>query len=714
MEVRDQYGARLTSATDGITLAIGTNPGNGTLGGTASAAAVNGVATFADLTINNTGTGYTLTASASGLTGATSTPFDITAAPPVATSLAFTAQPSSALTDAAITPAVQVEIRDQFGVRMTGATNSITMAIGTNPGSGTLSGTTPVAAVNGVASFADLSINHAGTGYTLVASASGLPDATSNAFNITAAPVATTLNYKVQPSNTLTGAAITPAVEVEILDQFGARLTSATNSVTLAIDANPGSGTLGGTTTVAAVSGVATFANLSINNAGTGYTLAASASGLTGATSAAFNITPAPPSASQSTVQAAPTGLTASSGGSASTITVTAKDANGNAVSGATVVLAATGTGNTLTQPSGATDGSGVATGTLSSTVAESKTVSATIAGVAITQTATVTVSAGPADAAQSTVTALPASIQAGGGSSTITVTVKDAFGNPRTGSTVVLAASGTGNSLTQPGGTTNGSGVATGSLSSTVAETKTVSATADGTALSQTAPVTVTSPPPGITHTLLTAGTVLTNQNVYTTAAIAPAPNTLVTLVLLSHRATATISPTVSGGGLTWTLVTSVDFDTLSLPHRRLSIYRAMSATPGSGPISFSFTNQVSNLEWIVSQWSGVETSGVNGAGAIGQLGSARADAINGLSVGLGPLGGAANVVLGAFGVNAQVVAVTPGAGFTEISEQPANEGTRGDLQAQWAVNQSTSSASWPNLKGGALAVELKAATGP
>jgi len=39
------------------------------------------------------------------------------------------------------------------------------------------------------------------------------------------------------------------------------------------------------------VNGVATFSNLSINKAGTGYTLSATSSGLTGATSNAFNIT---------------------------------------------------------------------------------------------------------------------------------------------------------------------------------------------------------------------------------------------------------------------------------------------------------------------------------------------------------------------------------------------------------------------------------------
>src|SRR3989441_5001649 len=155
-----------------------------------------------------------------------------------------------------------------------------------------------------------------------------------------------------------------------------------------------------------------------------------------------------------------------------------------NLISGATVVLAATGSGNTLTQPAGPTNGSGVATGTLSSTAAGTKTVSATISGVAITQTASVTVTAGPVSASQSSVTASPTSITAGSGTSTITVTARDASGNLISGATVVLAATGSGNTLTQPAGPTNGSGVATGTLSSTTPETKTVSATISGVAI--------------------------------------------------------------------------------------------------------------------------------------------------------------------------------------------------------------------------------------
>ena len=86
---------------------------------------------------------------------------------------------------------------------------------------------------------------------------------------------ATALAFVQQPTTTDAGGTITPAVTVEIRDQFGDRLTSATNSVTLAIGTNPAGGTLSGTTTVAAVNGLATFPGLCINNAGTGYTLAA-------------------------------------------------------------------------------------------------------------------------------------------------------------------------------------------------------------------------------------------------------------------------------------------------------------------------------------------------------------------------------------------------------------------------------------------------------
>ena len=286
--IEDASGNTVTSATNTVTIAIGTNPASGTLGGTLAIAAVNGVATFSNLNINNAGTGYSLTASATGLSGATSTAFNVTAG--TASKLVFSVQPSNAAAGASITPAVTVTIEDASGNTVTTATNTVTIAIGTNPASGTLGGTLAVAAVNGVATFSSLSINKVGTGYTITANATGLLTAASTPFNVTAG-TASKLVFSVQPSNVAAGASITPAVTVTIEDASGNTVTSATNTVTIAIGTNPASGTLGGTLAVAAVNGVATFSNLNINNAGTGYSLTASATGLAGATSNAFNVT---------------------------------------------------------------------------------------------------------------------------------------------------------------------------------------------------------------------------------------------------------------------------------------------------------------------------------------------------------------------------------------------------------------------------------------
>src|SRR5205814_6340738 len=99
----------------------------------------------------------------------------------------------------------------------------------------------------------------------------------------------TNLASTTQPQTTQAGQTM-PAVRVAALDDAGNIVTRYTGLITVALGANPGGGTLAGTTSVTAVSGVATFSTLSINNAGNGYTLTASATGLTGATRAGVNI----------------------------------------------------------------------------------------------------------------------------------------------------------------------------------------------------------------------------------------------------------------------------------------------------------------------------------------------------------------------------------------------------------------------------------------
>lgn len=108
-------------------------------------------------------------------------------------SLAFTTEPAGATAGATI-PSVVVTARTNAGFTDTSFTGNVTVAIGTNPASGTLSGTLTQSAVAGVATFGDLSLNNAGVGYTLTASATGYTGATSTTFTITAASSEPTYN----------------------------------------------------------------------------------------------------------------------------------------------------------------------------------------------------------------------------------------------------------------------------------------------------------------------------------------------------------------------------------------------------------------------------------------------------------------------------------------------------------------------------------------
>jgi len=286
--VQDASGNTVTTSSASITVAISTNPSSGTLSGTKTINAANGMATFNNLSIDKAGSGYTLRATSSPLTQATSLTFNITLR------LAFTIQPSNATAALSISPAVKVAVQDAGGNTVTSSSASITVAIGTNPSSGTLAGTKTVNAVSGVATFSSLSIDKTGTGYTLSASSTGLSGATSSAFNITAG-TAVKLGFTSQPGGAYKGTTFTQQPIVAVQDVGGNTVLSYSGNVTIAIGTNPAAGILSGTTSISISNGVATFTNLSIDKAGTGYTLTATCSSLSQSTSALFNVNyPAP------------------------------------------------------------------------------------------------------------------------------------------------------------------------------------------------------------------------------------------------------------------------------------------------------------------------------------------------------------------------------------------------------------------------------------
>ena len=101
VDVDDASGNLVVTDDSSVTLSIGNNPSGGTLLGTRTAAAVNGVATFSGLSIETAGNGYTLIASDGGLATATSAAFNIAvnpAQPTVATPASATPNPVSGTT----------------------------------------------------------------------------------------------------------------------------------------------------------------------------------------------------------------------------------------------------------------------------------------------------------------------------------------------------------------------------------------------------------------------------------------------------------------------------------------------------------------------------------------------------------------------------------------------------------------------------------------
>jgi serine protease len=196
---------------------------------------------------------------------------------------------------------------------------------------------------------------------------------------------------------------------------------------------------------------------------------------------APVTFTPGPPA--NLSLVAAPSTLQV---GHLSALTATVTDQFGNLVADGTLVSFSTNLGSAA--PTAAATTNGVATATLSSTVTGLATVTATVGS--LNATAPVTFTPGPP--ANLALVAAPSTLPVGN-LSVLTATVTDQFGNPVAGSVVVSFTTNLGSASPVTRVTTNG--VATATLSSTVAGLATVTATVGS--LNATAPVTFTPGPP-------------------------------------------------------------------------------------------------------------------------------------------------------------------------------------------------------------------------
>ncbi len=288
VEAVDALGNLNPTFSSPVTLSLGNNAG-GTLDGTLTVNAVNGVAAFSGLTLDKAGIGYTLQVSSNGLTATTTGAFTVTAA--ATTKLAVTTPPPGTVV-VGNGFGLTVAAEDAFGNVTPTFNGTVTLALQNNPGGATLGGILTAHAVNGVAVFSGLTLNKAGVGYTLRATANGLTATTTGAFNVAGA--AMQLAVITQPPGSV-GISQPFTLTVSAEDALGTVNPTFNGAVTIAVQNNPGGTALDGTLTVNAVNGVATFSGLTLNQPGAGYTLHVSASGLTGTTTAAITVLAPPP-----------------------------------------------------------------------------------------------------------------------------------------------------------------------------------------------------------------------------------------------------------------------------------------------------------------------------------------------------------------------------------------------------------------------------------
>ena len=155
------------------------------------------------------------------------------------------------------------------------------------------------------------------------------PDSDSSGYEILPGAPAQ-LAFSVQPADGTSQVALSPTVEVQVLDADGNLVTTDNSTlVSLNLTGGPGGAILSGGGPVQASSGVAAFPAASVDLAGTGYALIAAAAGLSSDSSDSFAIQPGP--AAQLAFGQQPTNTLVASNMTPA-VTVQSQDAAGNIV----------------------------------------------------------------------------------------------------------------------------------------------------------------------------------------------------------------------------------------------------------------------------------------------------------------------------------------------------------------------------------------------
>jgi hypothetical protein len=333
-------------------------PGVALIGSTTAVTNGSGVATFAGLGLSGTVGNYTLTFTAGALS---SPPSNVIAlGPGAANRLAIGTQPVGGASGDPLGTQPVILIQDAQSNTVTGDNvTQVSVAITSGAG-GALGGTQSVTAVNGIATFTDVTLTGTvGEDYLLTFTAvPALTSVTSGNVNV-AAGGASQLTYNTQPAGAVNDIAFTTQPVILVRDAGNNAVAGV--DVTATITGTPAGVVLIGTTTVTSDgSGLATFSGLGLRGLVGSYTLTFTSNGgaLSSAASDPISLTvgaPAIISANSATSQSAPNSAAVSAPPS-----VKVTDTGTNPVSGVAVAFAVTAGGGTVVPADPATVSTGI------------------------------------------------------------------------------------------------------------------------------------------------------------------------------------------------------------------------------------------------------------------------------------------------------------------------------------------------------------------
>lgn len=203
------------------------------------------------------------------------------------------------------------------------------------------------------------------------------------------------------------------------------------------------------------------------------------------------------------------------------------------------------------------------------------------------------------------------------------------------------------------------------------------------------------------VTATNLTANGSTSTASSYNTASITPSSNNLV-FAFVKNDGGSQETASLSGNSLTWVQVATVTIGATA----RVSLFRALGASPTGGAVTISFGANQTSCDWVIDQFANVDTTGTNGSGAVVQSATnSDTSTTTSLTVTLAAFGSINNATYGGFRSGS---AISAGSGFTIVGSDGVSEYESSEFRNDNATSVNATWASDPSFHAG-IAAEIK-----